>query len=111
MIGLNQKKGRHMAIKVIIKRQFKREALQKASQVLMRMRYSAMGMEGYISSETLSVYEDPTQVIVISMWQSLKDWRHWSTSAQRGEYAAELAKHMSGPEQIQILSLGIERSS
>lgn len=98
-----------MAIKLLIRRQFKREDLQKGAHLLMRMRYTAMGMKGYISSETLSDYEDPSQVLVVSMWQSLEEWRQWAGSSQRAEFSAELVKYMVGSEQIQILSLGIEQ--
>jgi cell division septation protein DedD len=53
-----------MAIKVLIKRKFKTGSLNQASQLLNRARYSAMGMKGYISSETLTDLRDPHRIVV-----------------------------------------------
>ena len=53
-----------MAIKVLIKRKFKTGNLNQASQLLNRARYSAMGMKGYISSETLTDLRDPHRTVI-----------------------------------------------
>lgn len=52
-----------MAIKVLIKRDFKAGNLKQVSQLLNRARYGAMGMKGYISSETLTDLKNPNRVV------------------------------------------------
>lgn len=99
-----------MAIKVLIHRKFKEGTLEQASKLLIRARYAAMGMKGYISSETLSVYNDPTQVIVVSMWQTISDWRRWVDSSQRSEFSMEMQKILMEPEKVDIYMLGMEQA-
>jgi heme-degrading monooxygenase HmoA len=96
-----------MAIKVLIKRTFKPGTLAKASPLLNRLRYGAMGQEGYISSETLSEYRDPHRVVVVSMWRTLEDWQHWKDSAIRDEYESELQKILAGATDFELYNLGI----
>ena len=99
-----------MAIKVLIRRKFKEGTLGKASKLLIRARYGAMGMKGYISSETLSVFNNPTEVIVVSMWHTIADWRRWSDSPQRGEFWMEMQQLMEEPEKVEIFMLGMEQA-
>jgi len=98
-----------MAIKVIIRRQFKKGSMEQASRLLTRARYAAMGMKGYISSETLSLQDSPAHVVVLSMWQSAADWRRWEDSPQRSEFNVEMQKIMELPEKIEIYRLGLEQ--
>ncbi len=100
-----------MAIKVQIIRDFKPGTLDQAARILIRARYQAMGMQGYISSETWSDLNDPQRVAVISMWQSIADWNRWHESPQRGEFVTELGKIMVGEEQITCFSLGIQQAA
>lgn len=98
-----------MAIKVLIRRKFKEGSLEKATKLLIRARYAAMGMKGYISSETLSIYNDPTHVVVISMWQTIGDWRRWADSPQRSEFNVEMQTILEEPEKVEIYMLGMEQ--
>ena len=100
-----------MAIKVQIKRNFKPGTLDTASRILIRARYQAMGMQGYIASETWSDLADPHKVIVVSMWQSIEDWQRWQDSPQRGEFVTELSKIMVGGEHVGFFALGIRHPS
>ena len=96
-----------MAIKVLIKRKFKRDALKDASRLLMKTRYDAMGQKGYISSETLSEIEAPNKVLVVSMWQTSGDWLSWKNSQVRSENEAEIGKCIESPTEIEIYALGM----
>lgn len=100
-----------MAIKVQITRNFQPGTLDQASRILIRARYQAMGMKGYIASETWSDLNDPHKVVVVSMWQSLDDWNRWHESPQRGEFVTELGKIMVGGEHLSLFGLGIGRST
>jgi heme-degrading monooxygenase HmoA len=99
-----------MAIKVQITRNFKPGTLGQASRILIRARYQAMGLPGYIASETWSDLRDPHKVIVVSMWQSIEDWNQWQDSPQRGEFVTELGKIMVGGEHLAFYTLGIHRT-
>lgn len=97
-----------MAIKVLIKRQFKPEHLEQVSKILIRARYEAMKTEGYIASETWRDLHDPNNITVVSMWQSPEAWNRWYTSSQRREFSMELEKIMTGSERIEPYALGLQ---
>ncbi|MDJ0883135.1 MAG: antibiotic biosynthesis monooxygenase family protein [Desulfobacterales bacterium] len=100
-----------MAIKVQITRNFKPGTLEQASRILIRARYQAMGMPGYIASETWSDLNDPHKVVVVSMWQSIDNWNQWQDSPQRGEFVTELGKIMLGGEHLAFYALGINQTT
>ena len=50
----------------------------------------AMKQPGYISGETLFNSEDSSNIIVISTWNSLKDWDNWCKSDKRVEMDKKL---------------------
>lgn len=96
-----------MAVKVLIKRHFKPEHLDAAYKMLIRARYEAMKMDGYIASETWRGLHDPSWIIVVSMWQTPEAWNRWYTSSQRSEFTVELGKIMTEGERIEPYSLGL----
>ena len=81
-----------MAIKVLIKRKFKTGNRKQVSQLLNRARYGAMGMKGYLSSETLTDLNDPDRIAVASMWRTLDDWKNWKKNPSRAEVVGELVQ-------------------
>ena len=97
-----------MAIKVLIKRKFKTGNLNQVSQLLNRARYSAMGMKGYISSETLTDLRDAHRIVVASMWHSIEDWNNWKTNPSRSEFMGEMEKIMVGPEEMEAYAMGMK---
>lgn len=99
-----------MAVKVLIKRHFKGEHLEQASKILIRVRYEAMKMEGYIASETWRGLDDPSWIIVVSMWQSPEDWNHWYSSPQRHDLMVELEKIMTEGEVIEPYAMGLQQA-
>lgn len=97
-----------MAIKVLIKRRFKRGHLKEVSALLNKIRYGAMGQRGYVSSETLSGHSDPNRIVVASMWQELIYWDRWKNSEQRRSVEAEIEKLLEGPSEYEIYDLGMD---
>ena len=97
-----------MAIKVLIKRNFKTGSLQQASQLLNRARYSAMGMKGYISSETLTDLNNPNRIMGVSMWHSIGDWNNWKNDPSRSELLGQMEKILTEPEAIEAYELGMQ---
>lgn len=100
-----------MAVKALIKRRFIPEHLDQASKILIRARYEAMKMDGYIASETWRDLHDSTRIAVVSMWQSPEDWNRWYTSGQRSEFTVELGKIMAAEEQIELYTLGLPQKA
>ena len=60
-----------MAVKVLIKRKFKKADVVEISKAIHDARLGAMEPEGYISSETMRDHDHPNRVVVASMWHSL----------------------------------------
>lgn len=99
-----------MAVKVLIKRRFKPEHLDQATKILIRARYEAMKMAGYIASETWHDLRDPNRIVVVSMWQTPEAWNAWYASGQRREVAVELDKIMAETERIEPYQLGLPQN-
>ena len=96
-----------MAVKVFIKRKIKDGKLNEASKLLIKARYNAMDKEGYISSETLRGCDHPNHVMVISMWQSLAQWKQWKDSDIRAENETAFAPLLDGPTEYETFNLGL----
>ena len=50
---------------------------------LLELRAAAMQNPGYISGETLVNIDNPNNVITISTWRDLDDWRQWESAPER----------------------------
>ena len=73
-------------IRVIIDRKSKN--VLRLLPLLRELRTEAMKRPGYISGETMVNADDRSNIIVISNWDSLKDWKAW----QRLKWRAEIEK-------------------
>jgi heme-degrading monooxygenase HmoA len=102
--------GEIMVAKVLIKRHFKPEHLDTASQNLIRARYEAMKMKGYIASETWQGLHDASWITVVSIWQSPEAWNHWYNSLQRRDLMLELEKIMTEGEVIEPYAMGLQQT-
>jgi heme-degrading monooxygenase HmoA len=96
-----------MAVKVLIKRKIKNGKLNEASKLFIKVRYAAMGQQGYISSETLTDCDDPNKVVVISMWQKIENWNQWKKSALRSETETAFEALLDGPTKYEAYNLGL----
>lgn len=96
-----------MAVKVLIKRKIKNGKLAEASKLLIKARYAAMGQRGYISSETLTDFNDPNNIMVISMWQNIENWNHWKQSGSRSEIDIEFEALLDESTKYEYYNLGV----
>jgi len=96
-----------MSVKILIKRKFRKEVLQEASDILMKARSNAMGNTGYLSTETLVNYDDPQSILIVSMWQSKEDWDRYRDSATRKEHEKKYAEVFEGPTEYEVYKLGM----
>ena len=96
-----------MSVKILIRRKFKKEALNDASAMLIKARTNAMGNKGYISTETLVDYDDPQSVLIISMWQSKEDWDRYRNSDARKDHEEKYARLFEGSTEYEIFNMGM----
>jgi heme-degrading monooxygenase HmoA len=74
-------------IRVIIEYQSK--GSPRFLALLRDIRVQAMKQPSYVSGETLVNTEDRSSIVVISTWQSLKEWRNWRASETRAKLEKE----------------------
>ena len=96
-----------MSVKILIRRKFKKDALNDASAMLIKARTNAMGNKGYISTETLVNYHDPQSILIISMWQSKEDWDHYRESDARKEHEEKFSRLFEGSTEYEIFNIGM----
>jgi len=96
-----------MAVKILIKRKIKDGNMRAAARLLINNRKGAMTQPGYISSETLRSLDDPTQVVVVSMWQNKEAWEAWKNSKTRKANETEFIDYLVGQTVYEHYSLGL----
>lgn len=95
-----------MAVKVLIKRRFKEKYFNEINEMIKRLRYGALGQDGYISSETLWDSKDPYRVVVASNWRSMKQWNVWKNSDERRKDDEKLQEFIDGETEYEIYEMG-----
>jgi len=89
-------------IKVLLERTIKGKNVSEIVRLLRQLRVRAMQQPGYISGETLHAVDDHNHYLVISTWESLKDWEAWFNSAERQELHHELEKLLEIPARTRV---------
>lgn len=97
-----------MTVKIIIDRRFKENPTADEIRIFNDLRIRAMGLNGYISGETLVDVEDNKKIVVLSVWTDVGDWETWRDSLEREKLEAELASHLEEPAKIRVFRLGAD---
>ncbi len=97
-----------MAVKIFIKRKIKNGNMRAASRLVINNRTGAMKHPGYISSETMRSLDDPSLIVVVSMWQNMEAWETWKNSETRIANEAEFKDYVVGSTEYEHYSLGLE---
>ncbi len=92
-----------MAVTVMIDRTFKPEGIEKAYEVLVKLRSLATLEPGYISGQTLVAANNPNRLVVMGTWASVQQWEKWRDSELRAEQSAKLKPLLASPEKVDIL--------
>ena len=95
-----------MAVKIMIKRHFKKGCSTQAFDRIKNFREHAMSRPGYISGETWINHYDPCQITVVSAWQTVEDWIQWEESDERAAQEADLANILKAPAQFEVYDVG-----
>jgi quinol monooxygenase YgiN len=96
-----------VAIKVVIERRVLPGQERRALELLRKIRARCLDESGYITGETLRDSDDPHNIIVISTWFGLMDWRRWHASDDRREMEAQLRPLLAAPERVRVLLEGL----
>ncbi len=96
-----------MAVKILIKRKIKNGNMRAASRLVINNRTGAMKHPGYISSETMRSLDDPSLIVVVSMWQNIEAWETWKNSEIRIANEAEFKDYVVGSTEYEHYSLGL----
>ena len=90
-----------MVAKILIKRTFQKGSERQILPILQKMRAAAMSQTGYISGETLTNFENPHRLTVISTWQSMESWVRWKNSPERAKLESMLEVFQVGPTEFE----------
>jgi heme-degrading monooxygenase HmoA len=96
-----------MAVKVFIKRYIKKGKTEDTLALLNEVRSQALKQSGYISGETLINHYDPSNITVVSTWQTIDDWIRWQESDERAVQEDLLESLQEGPANFEIYDLGL----
>lgn len=75
-----------MSIKIMIERKFKQTPGPKIFEAIDEIRIKALRNRGYIGGETMVNVDDEREVLVISAWSSVDDWRTWYDTKEWKEF-------------------------
>ena len=95
-----------MIAKILIKRRFREGHTPQIVALLNEIRMRAMHQPGYMSGETLVKSGYPNNMVVISTWQSMKDWIRWRDSDDRKTFEAMLEAYQDRPTEYDEYLLG-----
>jgi heme-degrading monooxygenase HmoA len=95
-----------MVVKVLIRRKIKEGKTREVFALLNKFRSDAMNQKGYISGETLINHDDPQEILVISMWQSIENWLNWRENSERIANEKLLEQWLDAPADYQTYVFG-----
>lgn len=91
-----------MAVKIIIERTMTADDQAEVAELLKQLRAKAMDNQGYVSGETLFSVDRPGTHVVISTWESLRDWKAWESDARRGEIVQKVEALLASPSRTSV---------
>ncbi|MDX2440454.1 MAG: antibiotic biosynthesis monooxygenase family protein [Desulfobacterales bacterium] len=97
-----------MAVKVLIRRHVPEEKAREIIPLVREMRSLATNHVGYISGETLRNLESPEEFMVISTWESSKDWKEWLKSEDKKKIQAKIDSLLGGETKYGIFHYGFK---
>jgi heme-degrading monooxygenase HmoA len=96
-----------MAVKVVIERRVLPGQERRVLELLRSLRIRCLDEPGYITGETLRDSEDAHNIVVISTWFGLGDWRRWHASEDRRTFETKIRQHLATPERVRVLLEGL----
>lgn len=89
-----------MSVKIMIERQFKEAVDPDILEIIDEIRIKALRDRGYIGGETIVNCDNPKEVLVISAWASVDDWKRWYEKKEWEELEKKLLRRLAEPVKI-----------
>jgi heme-degrading monooxygenase HmoA len=90
-------------VRVVIEHKIKGPAyVDKAIDLIREIRNEAMKEHGFITGETLTNVDDPTNMLVISNWESRDAWDAWDKSEKRVKLNPGINQLLAEPYSVRI---------
>lgn len=89
-------------VRIIIERYIKQGKERELENLLLEMRGKAISQPGYISGETLTAINDPSNRLVISTWSSEEYWKAWENNPQRQQIASKIEALLVYPSKTTV---------
>jgi len=89
-----------MSVKIMIERKFKEAVDSDILEIIDEIRIKALRDKGYIGGETVVNCDDPKEVLVISAWSSVEDWKTWHEKKEWKELEKKLLRRIAEPVKI-----------
>jgi heme-degrading monooxygenase HmoA len=96
------KKEGTMAIKVVIERSVSAENQDELAELLKDLRAKAIRQPGYVSGETLFSVDRPGTHLVISTWETLREWKAWENNPERKGITYKIESLLNEPSRIAV---------
>ena len=93
-------------VKIMIKRHIKEGKAKDVFALLNKQRAKAMNQRGHLTGETLTSYQNPHCLLVISTWQSMENWIAWKENKERSTNEAKLEQFLESPTEYDEYILG-----
>ena len=84
-------------VKILIKRHIKEGKVKDVFALLNKQRETAMEQRGHLKGETLTSYQNPHSLLVITTWQSMENWQAWKENEERRANEAQLEQFLESP--------------
>ena len=91
-------------VKVLMERTIRGQHVGEIVRLLRQLRVKAMQQPGYISGETLHGVDDPNFYLVISSWESLRQWQDWFNNPERQKLSAEIDSYQESPTRTRVMT-------
>ncbi|MBW2205590.1 MAG: hypothetical protein JRG79_01670 [Deltaproteobacteria bacterium] len=99
-----------MSFKIIIERKFKEPVSQNVLEIIDEIRIKALRDRGYIGGETLVNADNGKEVIVVSSWSSVDDWKTWYEKKDWEDLEKQLGSQLEEPAKVRIFTPGADYS-
>jgi len=74
-----------MTVKIIIERKVKKGKVPDFLKLLEELRRKTIRAKGYVSGETLQASDNSHNLIVVSTWHGIDEWKNWERNPERKE--------------------------
>lgn len=91
-----------MTVKIMITRKVPEGKREKFLALINKLRAEAMKQPGYITGEALQDADALEEYLVISTWNSVKEWDAWKASKDRSAIQAEIDTLLGSKTQYKV---------